>query len=61
MPTAAHTVLLFLLGLSTVAADAATGAPAPAPVPVTGPGVTGTVLRYPAFHSTHVAARNVDV
>ena len=62
MPTATNVVLLFLLGLSTVAAaDAATGAPAPAPVPVTGPGVTGTVLRYPAFHSTHVAARNVDV
>jgi len=61
MPTAAHTVLLFLLGLSTVAADAATGAPAPAPVPVTGPGVTGTVLRYPSLQSTHVAARNVDV
>jgi predicted alpha/beta superfamily hydrolase len=62
MPTAAHTVLLFLLAVSTVAAaDTATRAPAPAPIPVTGPGVTGTVLRYPAFHSSHVAARNVDV
>jgi len=61
MPTATNVVLLFLLGLSTVAADAATGVPAPAPVPVTGPGVTGTVLRYPSLQSTHVAARNVDV
>jgi predicted alpha/beta superfamily hydrolase len=43
------------------AADSATRAPEPAPILVTGPGVTGTVLRYPAFHSTHVAARNVDV
>ena len=34
---------------------------APQPVPVTGPGVTGTVLRYPSMPSGHVAARNVDV
>ena len=34
---------------------------APQPVPVTGPGVTGTVLRYPSMPSRHVAARNVDV
>src|SRR5512137_2983108 len=62
MPAAAHTVLLFLLGLSTVAAaDNVTRAPEPAPIPVTGPGVTGTVLRYPAFHSSRVAPRNVDV
>jgi predicted alpha/beta superfamily hydrolase len=33
----------------------------PAPVPVSGPGVTGTVLRYPAMPSEHVVARNVDV
>jgi predicted alpha/beta superfamily hydrolase len=33
----------------------------PQPVPVTGPGVTGTVLRYPSMPSGHVAARNVDV
>jgi predicted alpha/beta superfamily hydrolase len=31
------------------------------PVPVTGPGVTGTVLRYPSMSSQHVAARNVDI
>jgi predicted alpha/beta superfamily hydrolase len=34
---------------------------APQPVPVTGPGVTGTVLRYPSMPSGHVAARNIDV
>jgi hypothetical protein len=34
---------------------------APPAVPVTGPGVTGTVLRYPSMPSQHVAARNVDV
>jgi len=33
----------------------------PAPTPVTGPGVTGTVVRYADMPSTHVAARNVDV
>lgn len=31
------------------------------PQPVTGPGVTGTVLRYASMASAHVAARNVDV
>ncbi len=31
------------------------------PVPVTGPGVTGTVVRYAGMPSTHVAPRNVDV
>ncbi len=34
---------------------------APQPVPVMGPGITGTVLRYPSMPSQHVAARNVDV
>ena len=33
----------------------------PAPAPVTGPGVTGTVVRFAAMPSTHVAPRNVDV
>jgi predicted alpha/beta superfamily hydrolase len=33
----------------------------PDTVPVTGPGVTGTVLRYPALPSERVVARNVDV
>jgi predicted alpha/beta superfamily hydrolase len=33
----------------------------PAPVPVTGPGVTGTVLRYADMPSAYVAKRNVDV
>jgi predicted alpha/beta superfamily hydrolase len=62
MPTASNVVLLFLLGLTTVAAaDTATRAPAPAPVPVTGPGVTGTVVRYADMPSAYVARRNVDV
>ncbi|NJD32277.1 MAG: alpha/beta hydrolase [Gammaproteobacteria bacterium] len=30
-------------------------------MPVAGPGVTGTLLRYPSMPSQHVAARNVDV
>ena len=33
----------------------------PAAVPVTGPGVTGTVVRYAGMPSSHVAPRNVDV
>ncbi len=33
----------------------------PPPLPVAGPGITGTVLRYPFMPSQHVAARNVDV
>lgn len=33
----------------------------PEPQPVTGTGVTGTVLRYAAFPSRQVAARNVDL
>jgi predicted alpha/beta superfamily hydrolase len=41
--------------------EASVQAAVPAPVPVTGPGVTGTVLRYPAMTSEHVVARNVDV
>jgi len=60
MPHAARRALSVLLALSTVAAaDAAVHAPAP--VQVKGPGVTGTVIRYPSMHSTHVAPRNVDV
>ena len=62
MPHAARGFLSVLLALSAVAvADAAVRAPAPAPVQVKGPGVTGTVIRYPSMTSTHVAPRNVDV
>ena len=62
MPHAARGVLLVVLALSAVAAaDAAVRAPVPAPVQVKGPGVTGTIIRYPSLHSTHVAPRNVDV
>ena len=41
--------------------EASVQAGVPDPVPVTGPGVMGTVLRYPAMPSQHVVARNVDV
>ncbi len=62
MSHAARRLLSVLLALSAVAAaDAAMRAPAPAPIQVKGPGVTGTVIRYPSLHSTHVAPRNVDV
>jgi predicted alpha/beta superfamily hydrolase len=49
--------------LAALALNAVTtmGADRPAPVPVTGPGVTGTVVRYASMPSAHVAARNVDV
>jgi predicted alpha/beta superfamily hydrolase len=50
-----------LLAALTVTAVTATAADRPAPVPVTGPGVTGTVVRYASMPSAHVAARNVDV
>jgi predicted alpha/beta superfamily hydrolase len=60
MPRAARRLLPVLLALSAVAAAGA-AARAPAPVQVTGPGVTGTVIRYPLMPSTHVAPRNVDV
>ena len=56
MSHAARRLLSVLLALSAVdAADAAMRAPAPAPIQVKGPGVTGTVIRYPSLHSTHVA------
>ena len=64
MPHAARRLLSVLLALSAVAAaDAAVRAPTPAPAPVQvkGPGVTGTVVRYPSMHSIHVAPRNIDV
>jgi predicted alpha/beta superfamily hydrolase len=60
MPRAARRLLPVLLALSAVA-DAAALAEPPAPVQVTGPGVTGTVIRYPSMQSAHVAPRNVDV
>jgi predicted alpha/beta superfamily hydrolase len=60
MPHDARRFLLGLLALSAVAA-ADPAVRAPAPVQVKGPGVTGTVSRYPSLHSTHVAPRNVDV
>lgn len=50
-----------LLAALTVTAVTATGADMPAPAPVTGPGVTGTVVRYASMPSVHVEARNVDV
>jgi predicted alpha/beta superfamily hydrolase len=56
----ARSRLALLAALAMTAATAA-GADMPYPVPVTGPGVTGTVVRYAAMHSAHVAARNVDV
>jgi len=49
--------------LATLAMDAAiaAGTGMPAPAPVTGPGVTGTVVRYASMPSAHLAPRNVDV
>jgi predicted alpha/beta superfamily hydrolase len=52
---------LALLAALAVTATTAPGADLPAPIPVTGPGVTGTVVRYASMPSGHVAARNVDV
>jgi predicted alpha/beta superfamily hydrolase len=52
---------LTLLAALSMTAATATGAGIPAPTPVTGPGVTGTVVRYASMPSAHVAARNVDV
>ena len=56
----ARSRLVLLAALAMTAATAA-GADIPAPIPVTGPGVTGTVVRYASMPSAHVAARNVDV
>ena len=50
-----------LVAMTLLAAASADGPAVPSPVPVTGPGVTGTVLRYPSFPSHNVAPRNVDV
>ena len=52
---------LVLLAALAMTAATATGADIPSPVAVTGPGVTGTVVRYASMPSAHVAARNVDV
>jgi predicted alpha/beta superfamily hydrolase len=49
-------VVVFVSSRSIALADAV-----PAPHPVTGPGVTGTVVRYANMPSANVAARNVDV
>ena len=56
----ARSRLVLLAALAMTGATAA-GADIPAPIPVTGPGVTGTVVRYASMPSAHVAARNVDV
>jgi predicted alpha/beta superfamily hydrolase len=56
----ARSRLALLAALAMNAATAA-GAAIPAAAPVTGPGVTGTVVRYASMPSAHVAARNVDV
>ncbi|MGB7904269.1 MAG: alpha/beta hydrolase-fold protein [Steroidobacteraceae bacterium] len=53
-----RTVLAALLAMSMPTVLAAT---MPEPSPVTGPGVTGTVVRYAGMPSMHVAKRNVDV
>ena len=50
-----------LSGLLLMAGHLPLQAAAPAAVRVTGPGVTGTVVRYPAMPSQHVDPRNVDV
>jgi predicted alpha/beta superfamily hydrolase len=47
---------LLAMSMSIVLADGM-----PAPSAVTGPGVTGTVVRYAGMPSTHVDRRNVDV
>jgi predicted alpha/beta superfamily hydrolase len=52
---------LHSLAIATMVFAVTTPALAADPQPVTGPGVTGSVLRYAAMPSTHVAARNVDV
>ncbi len=56
----ARSRLALLAALAMTAATAA-GADIPAPTPVTGPGVTGTVVRYASMPSAHVVARNVEV
>ena len=56
----AATCAPLLLALALTASNV-TAANLPGPVAVTGPGVTGTVVRYAAMPSAHVAARNVDV
>lgn len=50
-----------LLAALAMNAVSATATDMPAPIPVTGPGVTGTVVRYASMPSAHVTARNVDV
>jgi predicted alpha/beta superfamily hydrolase len=50
-----------LLAALATSIPAAAGTDVPTPVAVTGPGVTGTVLRYASMPSAHVASRNVDV
>jgi predicted alpha/beta superfamily hydrolase len=50
-----------LLAMLALNAASAASADLPSPVPVTGPGVTGTVVRYASMPSVHVEARNVDV
>jgi predicted alpha/beta superfamily hydrolase len=53
-----RTLLAALLALGAPTVIAAT---MPAATPVSGPGVTGTVVRFAAMPSNHVAPRNVDV
>lgn len=56
-----HAVTRVSLLLAMAATASNVTASLPEPVAVTGPGVTGTVVRYAAMPSAHVAARNVDV
>ncbi len=58
MSSVRRTLLVVLLIMGSPAVIAAA---MPSAVPVTGPGVTGTVVRYPGMPSAHVAPRNVDV
>jgi predicted alpha/beta superfamily hydrolase len=52
--------LLFLLAGMLTAAGAAHAA-TPEPTALSGPGITGTLLRYESMPSRHVAPRNLDV
>jgi predicted alpha/beta superfamily hydrolase len=52
---------VLLAGLLVTGSPIALAVGTPAPSPVTGPGITGTVVRYTNMPSAHVAGRNVDV
>jgi len=50
-----------LVALLITGSPAVIAAAMPPAVPVTGPGVTGTVLRYAGMPSVHGPPRNLDV